>query len=113
MKGDPMKWLQLRRLALIGLVTSLHVLPGTARANSTLALDKGCYACHGVDRRGDAPALEKLSARLGRLKGDAAAETSFVEKYRRGKRFEHIDAHERISQASAALLIHWLVEGAK
>jgi cytochrome c len=97
----------------MGLAVANLLLPLAAQANSQLAVDKGCYACHGADRRADAPTFEQLSRRLGRLKGDATGEQKFVEKYGRGEMFEHIAAHERLSQESAQLLIHWLVEGAK
>jgi hypothetical protein len=54
-----------------------------------------------------------LASKLERLKGDATAEKNFVEKYSKGKIFERVDAHQRISAESAARLIHWLVEGGK
>jgi len=85
----------------------------TAMAGSELATSKGCYSCHGAYLRGDAPAFERLSRRLARLKGDAAAEQKFVGSYRAGEFLQHIDAHERLTAESAAALIHWLVEGAK
>jgi cytochrome c len=104
---------QSKFVALIGLTAATVLLPMAAQANAQLAIDKGCYACHGVYRRGDAPTFEQLSSRLGRLKGDAVAEQKFVAKYVHGETFEHIAAHERLSQESAQSLIHWLVEGAK
>ena len=108
-----MKLLHGWRVPFLGLEAATLLLPLAAQADSLLALDKGCYACHGAYRRGDAPAVDQLSKRLERLKGNAAAEKDFVEKYGRGEFLEHIDAHERISPESAAVLIHWLVEGAK
>jgi hypothetical protein len=47
------------------------------------------------------------------LKGDPAAEQKFVDKYRVGEAFEHIEAHGRITPETARTLIHWLAEGAK
>ncbi|MDD5332855.1 MAG: hypothetical protein PHS32_03835 [Rhodoferax sp.] len=102
-----------RRDAFIGLLGAALFSALAAQASSQLAADKGCYACHGAYRRADAPAFDSLSRRLGRLKGNPAAEKDFVEKYNQGEFLEHIEAHERISRESASLLIHWLVEGAK
>lgn len=87
--------------------------PLAAQASSALALDKGCYSCHGASPRGEAPRFEQLPSRLSKYKGDLAAEQKFVDKYRAGEMFGHIDAHERLSPESAKVLIHWLVEGAK
>lgn len=101
------------RVAFTGFLAAALLSPLAAQASSQLALDKGCYACHGAYRRSDAPALDQLPKRLERLKGDAAAEKDFVEKYGQGQIFQHIDAHERISPESAGVLIHWLVEGLK
>lgn len=108
-----MVFFYLRRGAFIGVLGAALFSALAAQASSQLAADKGCYACHGAYRRADAPTLDSLSRRLGRLKGDPAAEQDFVEKYSRGEFLEHIDAHERISRESASRLIHWLVEGAK
>jgi cytochrome c551/c552 len=88
-------------------------LSTAAQASSQLAVEKGCYSCHGAQRRGEAPSIERLAAKLARLKDDAAAEQKFVAKYRAGEAFERVDAHERLSVESASLLIHWLVTGAK
>ena len=86
-------------------------LPLAARASSSLAVDQGCYSCHGANLRGDAPGFERLAAKLAKFKNDPAAEQKFVEKYRTGEMLEHIDAHERVSPESAKALIHWLVQG--
>ena len=84
-----------------------------ALASSALAVDKGCYNCHGAYPRGDAPSFERLSSRLSRYKGDASGEGKFVNQYLAGEMFQHIEAHERLTPESAGILIHWLVEGAK
>jgi cytochrome c len=102
-----------RQFLIIGIFNSVLWLHPTAQASTALALDKGCYACHGAHRRGDAPPFDRLASKLERLKGDATAEKNFIEKYSKGKIFERVDAHQRISAESAARLIHWLVEGGK
>ena len=87
--------------------------PLTLRASPQLAIDKGCYNCHGANLRGDAPSIDQLSTKLARLKGDAAAQQRFVDKFRAGEMFEHVDTHERLSPESAKPRIQWLAEGAK
>lgn len=87
--------------------------PLTAQSSPQLAIDKGCYNCHGSYLRGDAPSIERLSIKLSKYKGDQVAEQKFVAKYLTGEMFQHIDAHERLTTESAKVLIHWLVESAK
>jgi len=87
--------------------------PLAAQASSQLALDKGCYNCHGATLRGDAPGFDRLSSKVSKYQGDLAAEQKFVDKYLAGEMFEHIDAHERLTPESAKALLHWLVEGGK
>jgi cytochrome c len=88
------------------------LFPWAAQASSQLAVDKGCYNCHGAHLRGEAPSFERLAAKLGKYKGDLAAEQKTVNKLLVGETLEHIDAHERLTPASAQVLVHWLVEGA-
>jgi cytochrome c551/c552 len=102
----------------VGLASACLVWAGASGAQTTmtgseLATSKGCYNCHGSYLRGDAPGFERLSARLGGLKGDATAERKFTDSFRAGELLQHIDAHERLSNESATALIHWLAEGAK
>jgi len=86
--------------------------PLGANASAQLALDHGCYSCHGVNLREEAPSFERLAQKLANYKGDAAAQQKFVDKYRAGEMFGHIDAHERLSSDSAKALVQWLAEGA-
>jgi cytochrome c551/c552 len=88
-------------------------VPTSARASEQLAAHFGCLSCHGAYPRDEAPSLERLSAKLAKFKGDAAAEAKFVTQYRAGEMFGHIDAHERLSPDAASALVHWLVEGGK
>jgi len=87
--------------------------PLVANASAQLAVDHGCYNCHGPNLRGEAPSMERLAERLSKYKGDSAAQQKFVDKYRAGEMFGHIDAHERLSPESAMALVHWLAEGGK
>lgn len=108
-----MRQVTLQRVALAGICLAIWWLPMVARANAQLALEKGCYSCHGANPRGEAPPWQRLAGRLARLKGDEAAEKAFVEKFGELKLLERVEAHERISAQSAAVLVHWVVEGAK
>ncbi len=103
----------LPRLAWAGTLLLALGLPFAAQASSQIAIDKGCYSCHGPNLRDEAPNLQRLAGRLSKYKGDPDAEQKFVGKYLAGEMFGHIDAHERLSPESAKVLIHWLVEGAK
>ena len=96
-----------------GALLAALVWPLAAQSSSALALDKGCYSCHGAVLRGEAPGFERLAVKLSKYKGDLTAEQKFVDKYRAGQMLERIDAHERLSPESARTLIHWLVEGAR
>ena len=87
--------------------------PLAANASAQLAVDHGCYNCHGPNLRGEAPSMERLAEKLSKYKGDSAAQQKFVDKYRAGEMFGHIDAHERLSPESAMALVHWLAEGGK
>ncbi len=89
------------------------VSPMAAQASTALAVEHGCYSCHGLYLRDEAPNFEHTSSRLAKYKGDAVAEQKFVESFRTGQMFGHIDAHERLSAEAAKALIHWLVEGAR
>jgi cytochrome c551/c552 len=99
----------------IGLATAalLLGLVGSAHAGSQLALAHGCYSCHGINQRGEAPPFERLSGRLAKFKGDTLAQAQFVTQYRAGNPLERVDAHERLSAETASALVQWLVEGAK
>ncbi|MDD2918989.1 hypothetical protein [Rhodoferax sp.] len=88
-------------------------LTGAAHASPQLAIDHGCYSCHGAYPRGEAPNFESLASKLGKYRGDADAVAKFVTKYRTGEPLEHIDAHERLSAETATTLVHWLAEGGK
>ena len=85
----------------------------TAHASQQLATDMGCYNCHGTPLRGESPSMQRLTQELARLKGDAAAEQSWADEFRKGEFPHYIGAHQHLSPESAKALVHWLVEGAK
>jgi cytochrome c551/c552 len=87
--------------------------PLASHASWQLAVDMGCYNCHGDQPRGKAPRFERLGARLAGRPGGAAAEQHLMDEFRNGEWLEHVDAHERVSPETAKTLIRWLLEGAK
>ncbi len=94
-------------------IVLLAVWPCLAQASPQLALDKGCYSCHGYYLRGEAPSFERLQSKLSNNKGDDAAEQKYVNRFLAGAPLQHIDGHERLTHESATTLIHWLSSGGK
>lgn len=106
--------LTLRFAGLMALsLTAPLLLSGPASASSQLALDKGCYKCHGNPPKKNAPTFAELTERYARLRNNAGAESALIEKLRQGTFFGHIDAHERLSQKDAQQLIRWIMKGGR
>ncbi len=99
-----------RTLACLSIIL-LFTLP--AQASSQLALDKGCYNCHGEPPRRNAPGMAQLAADYARYRGQADAPRRLADKLREGGLFAHIAAHERLSQDECEALMRWIIEGAK
>lgn len=92
----------------------LALLPAlTAQASSQLALDKGCYSCHGEPPRRGIPSMAELAADYARYRGQADAPRRLADQLRAGTRFGHIAAHERLSPQECEALMRWLIDGAK
>jgi cytochrome c551/c552 len=88
-------------------------LSSGANASPQLALEYGCFSCHGANQRGEAPSFERLAGKLVKYKGNATELADKVSRYRAGKALEHVDAHERLSPETATVLLRWLSEGGK
>ena len=84
-----------------------------AQASPQLALDKGCYSCHGEPPRRNTPSMAQLAADYARYRGQPEAPRQLAEKLRAGGLFAHIAAHERLSLAECEALMRWLIDGAK
>jgi cytochrome c len=84
-----------------------------ARASSQLALDKGCYSCHGEPPRRNTPSMAQLAADYARYRGQADAPRQLADKLRAGGLFAHIAAHERLSPEDCETLMRWIIDGAK
>jgi len=89
----------------------LAALP--AQASSQLALDKGCYSCHGEPPRRATPGMAQLAADYARYRGQADAPRRLADKLREGGLFAHIAAHERLSPEECETLMRWIIDGAK
>ncbi len=88
------------------------LVAGNVHATAQLALDKGCYSCHGSPPKKSAPTFEKLATEYAKYKNVPAAEAELAAKLREGHIFGGIQAHERLSEESAQLLVHWIIQGA-
>jgi cytochrome c len=84
-----------------------------ARANAQLALDKGCFACHGEPPRKNAPTFDQLAKDFARYRGQTEQELKLADKLREGHIFGGIQAHENLSADNARALVRWIIEGAR
>lgn len=84
-----------------------------AQASSQLALDKGCYSCHGEPPRRDAPSMAQLATDYARYRSQADAPRRLADQLREGGLFAHIAAHERLSPEECERLMRWIIEGAR
>jgi cytochrome c len=85
----------------------------SAHATAQLALDKGCYSCHGSPPKKNAPTFEKLALDYAKYKNVPSADAELAGKLREGHMFGGIQAHERLSEENALLLIQWIIQGAR
>lgn len=84
-----------------------------AQASSLLALDKGCYSCHGSPPQKGAPTMDKLAADYAQYRGQTDAAAKLATQLREHHVFGSIMAHERLTEESALTLVRWLIYGAK
>jgi len=101
------------RRASLGLLGAALAAPLPSQAGSALAVEMGCYNCHGQPLRAAAPSFERLATRFEKRRGDAAAEQHVVDEIRSAGTAHGIQLHQRVSTESARQLVHWLFEGAK
>jgi cytochrome c len=83
-----------------------------AQASAQLALDKGCFACHGNPPRKNAPTFETLALDYAGYQGQTDMEISLADKLRARHIFGGIQAHEQLSEDSARALVRWIIQGA-
>ncbi len=99
----------------VGWVVVMALLaPRPAFADMTLALDKGCFNCHGkTTLRKGTPSFEQLAADYSRYRGQPEALPKLTAKLYEGRLFGNIAAHERLRADEAAALVQWIIDGAK
>jgi cytochrome c len=103
----------MRRHPCLLLPLCLALLPALpAQASSQLALEQGCYSCHGEPPRRGIPSMAELAADYARYRGQADAPRRLADKLREGTLFGHIAAHERLSPEECEALMRWLIDGA-
>ena len=83
-----------------------------AQASAQIALDMGCYNCHGHPPRKNVPTFAELARRYSAYRNGAAKQQQPADQLRERTIFSHINAHERISPETAAALVRWLCDGA-
>jgi len=85
-----------------------------AGAARQLAMDQGCYNCHGEPGRRNVPSFRELVVRYAGFRGhlDARTERELTDRMHDGSLFSHVAAHERLSEEQARALVRWLVDGA-
>ncbi len=84
-----------------------------AQASAQLALDKGCFACHGDPPKKNAPTFDQLAKDFARYQGQTEQELKLAEKLREGHIFGGIQAHENLSVENARSLVRWIIQGAR
>lgn len=84
-----------------------------AQSNSTLALDKGCYSCHGSTPRKDAPTFDQLAKDYAKYQGQPAAAVELAAKLCEKHMLGGIKAHEQLTPENALQLVRWIIDGAK
>jgi cytochrome c len=78
-------------LSLAGLLGSTCTLALDADAAQTLARQSGCFKCHAVDHKKDAPAYRDVAAKY---KGNPEAEAKLTHHITSGERVKFDDGHE-------------------
>ena len=97
---------------MIATVLGLPVI-SLAQSASALALDKGCYSCHGSSPRKNAPTFDQLAKDFAKYQGQTAAATELAEKLCEKHMFGGVKAHEQLTQENADIFVRWIIEGAK
>ena len=102
-----------RRLTLLTLFAACLTVTPFAQASSQLALDKGCYSCHGTPPKKSAPTFEQIATDYAQYRGQTDAAAKLAAKLREGHMFGGIHAHEQLTEESALTLVLWLIDAKK
>ena len=96
-----------------GLVLSLACVAGVAWFSSQLAVELGCFSCHGTPPKANAPTFPQLAAQYARYQDVSEAEIKLADKLREAPMSGGISAHQRVSEKSARSLMRWIIQGAQ
>ena len=103
----------MRHASFFLLLAALAAAPATraTEAGALMAVDRGCYNCHGVVPHHDVPAFSQLVQKWSRFGGkpDDGAVRHAVDEMRE----VNVLVHQVISREDAGLVVRWLMEGAK
>lgn len=94
------------------LASILLLSASAAQAQESLALEKGCYTCHGNPPKKNAPTFQQLATAYVKYQSQPDAAARLAKELTKGHIFGGINAHETLTQESALLLIHWIIAGA-
>jgi cytochrome c len=78
-------------LALAGALASTSALAVDAEGAQMLARQSGCFKCHAIDHKKEAPAYRDVAAKY---KGNAEAEAKLIHHITSGERVKFEDGHE-------------------
>lgn len=81
----------MKSLLIAAVAVAATALTGAAQASEALAKDKGCLACHAVDKKKMGPGFKDIAAAN---KGKADAEATIVAKLKSGKGHPTVKAGE-------------------
>ena len=95
------------------LVLGTLITVPAANASAQLALDKGCFSCHGNPPKKNAPTFDALARDYARYQGQTAMEIKLADELREGHIFGGVQAHEQLSAESARALVRWIIQGAR
>ena len=95
------------------LLLLIGVSASQAQAGAQLAMEKGCFNCHGNPPRKNAPPFTALAQDYARYQGQPDREIKLANHLRQARVFGGIEARERLSDDSARLLVRWIIQGAK
>ena len=102
-----------RVLPLLAISVVFLMSAPSIQASPQLALDKGCYSCHGTPPKKNAPTFEQIAADYAQYRGQTDAATGLAAKLREGHIFGGINAHEQLTEESALKLVLWLIDARK
>jgi cytochrome c len=96
-----------------GLALGLALAASGAWASTELALEQGCFSCHGSLPSSGAPTFAQLAAKYARYRDVSEAEVKLADRLRNAPLFGGISAHERVTEESARALMRWIIQGAQ